>query len=302
MSTLTPRLTATLAGLLSLAWLGSAQAAPCGRPDVDATFPPDAAKGVPSNAVLTAHYGSPAVYADEPVSVTDAAGNAVSVTVTYDDADSLLRAAPAQGLSDGEHQIVWPGLRGVSGGAGVGRGSTVGFLVRSAPDTAPPVFGGLSDIAWDLARDRDPCLDRLDDRFVFKLRVGQASDDSGVGLLALRVFETVDPTSNQAAPTSLGVKAWPSSGVLEVRRPATQAGRTCFAAFAEDLLGQASGGGEREVCVKTKQPPFFDGCAVAAAGPGALPPLTAWHAGLLLLSLARLRRGRAPHARAPRAA
>ena len=302
MSTLTPRLPAALAGLLLFVRLGSAQAAPCGRPDVDAMFPPDTADGVPSNAVFTAHYGSPAVYADEAVSVTDAAGNAVSVTVTYDDADSLLRAAPIQPLSDGQHRIVWPGLRGVSDGAGLGRGSTAGFLVHSAPDTTPPVFAGLSGIDWDLARDRDPCLDRLDDRFVFRLRVGQAADDSGVGLLALRVFETVDPLSDQAAPSSLGVKAWPSSGVLEVRRPATQAGRSCFAAFAQDLLGQISGGGEREVCVKTKQPPFFDGCAVAAAGPGVPTQLASWHAGLLLVSLALLRRGRAPHARAPRAA
>lgn len=294
MSTLTPRMPATLAGVVVLAWLGSAQAAPCGRPDVDATFPPNSATDVPSNAVLSAHYASPAVYGDEPVGVTDPAGNAVSVTVTYDDADSLLRAAPDRALDDGPHQVVWPGLRGVSGG--VGRGSTAGFVVHGIADAAPPVFEGLTDIDWDLARDRDPCLDRLDDRFVFKLRVGQASDDAGVGLLALRVFETVDPGSHQPAPSSLGVKAWPSGGVLEVRRPATQSGRTCFAAFAQDLRGQVSGGAEREVCVKTKAAPFFDGCAVAAAAPGAPTPRTAWHAGLLLVGLALFRRGRAQHA------
>jgi MYXO-CTERM domain-containing protein len=302
MSLLPVRMRATLAGLTALSWLGSAAAAPCGRPDVDATFPPDQAMTVPPNATLAAHYASPALYDDEPVSLTDSAGAPVSVTVVYDEADSMLRVTPAQALGRGSYQLDWPGLRGV-GNAGVGRGSTTHFGVASIdPDSTPPVFAGLTDISWDLSRDRDPCLDQLDDRFVFKLQVGQASDASGVELLSLFAFQTVDPLSpEQTQPSSLGVYPWPADGVLEVRRPATQAGQTCFAAVAQDLAGAVSGGGEREVCVKTKKPPFFEGCAVAtpSGGPARQSPLGM---GLLLAGLALLRRGKAPHARAPRAA
>jgi hypothetical protein len=300
MSSLSPRTPATLAGLLLFSLCRLAQAAPCGRPDVDLAFPPDGASGVPTNAILAAHYGSPALYSDEPVSVLDAAGNSVSVTAAYDDADSMLRATPDQPLSLGHFQIVWPGLRGVSGSGGVGRGSDVGFTVGSALDAAPPVFAGLSDIQWDLSRDRDPCLDRLDDRFVFTLRVGQASDDSGAALLSLLVFQTEDPaTPEQSEPSRVGMRAWPEDGQLEIRRPAKKAGQTCFAAVAQDLVGSVSGGGEREVCVKTQKPPFFDGCAVAAPAPkGPFANGSAW---LALLGLAWLRRGRAPHARQLRA-
>jgi hypothetical protein len=95
------------------------------------------------------------------------------------------------------------------------------------------------------------------------------------------------------------LRAWPKDGVVEVRRPATKAGQTCFAALAQDLLGNVSGGGEREVCVKTKQAPFFDGCGVAALGTSPLAR-GAWGHGLALVALGLLRRGRAPHARKPR--
>ena len=300
MSTFTQRAPA-LAGLMVFSWLASAQAAPCGRPDVDATFPPENAAGVPPNAQLSAHYGSPAIYANEPVSLTDSTGSEVGVTVTYDDADSTLRVAPEQALSQGHHELNWPGLRGVNGSAGVGRGRRVAFTVQSALDATPPVFAGLSGIDWDLARDRDPCLDRLDDRFVFELRLGQASDDAGVELLSVLAFQTLDPVSpGQAEPSNLGVYPWPSDGVLRLRRPATKAGKTCFAAVAQDLVGTVSGGGEREVCVQTQEPPFFEGCAVVAR-PGSSAPQSAVSVGLLLAGLAWLWRGRAPHARAPRA-
>jgi hypothetical protein len=261
-------------------------------------FPPDGATGVTSNAILAAHYGSPALYADETVSLVDPAGNSVAVTLAYDDADSMLRATPDGPLSNGHFQLVWPALRGVGGG-GVGRGKSVGFSVGGALDATPPVFAGLSDITWDLARDRDPCLDRLEDRFVFTLKVGEASDDSGLELLSLLVFETRDPSApHQTEPSRVGIRAWPAHGAIEVRRPAKKAGETCFAAVTQDLVGSVSGSGEREVCVKTQKPPFFDGCAVAALGTKA--PGGAGDHWLLLIGLAWLRRGRAPHARQPR--
>jgi hypothetical protein len=298
MSTLTSR-AAALAGLMAFSWLASARAAPCGRPDIDATFPPDQAENVPPNASLSAHYASPAMYDDEPVSLIDDADAPVSALVTYDDADSMLRVAPEQPLAPGGYRIEWPGLRGVSN-SGVGRGRTTSFAVTSeANDAAPPVFAGLADISWDLSRERDPCLDRLDDRFVFTLEVGRGADDAGVELLSLLAFQTLDPLSPvRAAPSRVGVYPWPSDGVLEVRRPATESGKTCFAAVAQDLVGNVSGGGEREVCVKTKKPPFFEGCTIATA-PGR--PQPAPSLGLLLAGLAWLRRGRASHARAPRA-
>ena len=294
------RASALLAGIGLVSSSGLAGAAPCGRPDVDVTFPPNDAHDVPSNALFAAHYAAPAVYADEPVTMADSAGNAVALTSAFDDIDSMLRATPDQALGVGTYDIVWPGLRGVNGGAGVGRGSTTRVFVTNATDVASPMFAGLSDIKWDLARERDPCLDKLDDRFVFQLEVGHGSDDAPVEFLALQVFQTEDPLSpDQSAPGQVGRRAWPKNGTVEVKRPASKAGQTCFAAIALDLLGRVSGGGEREVCVKTKKSPFFDGCAVAASGPGAPTPRGAW--AFTLVGLWLLRRGRSAHARKPRA-
>ncbi len=299
MNTMHRRLPALLAGAAWFALSGLAGAAPCGRPDVDLTFPPNEAENVPANALFAAHYAAPAIFDDQPVSMTDAAGNAVAVTVTYDDAESMIHATPDQALAAGQYDIVWPGLRGRSGSGGVGRGSTTSLTVATTTDVASPVFAGLSDIDWDLSRDRDPCLDRLDDRFVFKLDVGQGSDDAPVEFLALHVFQTKDPLSpDQVGPSNVGLRAWPKDGVLEVRRPATKAGQTCFAALAQDLLGRVSGGGEREVCLKTKKPPFFDGCAVVVAGCGA--PLGGAGWSILLFGLGLFRRGRSAATRKPR--
>ena len=294
------RTPALLAALTFLSLSRLAQAAPCGRPDVDLTFPHDGAVSVPNNAILAAHYGAPALYDDEPVSLKDSSGNSIALTATFDDADSMLRATPDEPLPSGHFDLVWPALRGVSGGGGLGRGGTVGFSVSELTDATPPTFAGLTGIEWDLSREKDPCLDRLDDRFVFKLQVGQASDDSGSGLLSLLVFETRNPTTpDQTEPSRVGVRAWPEDGQIEIRRPAKKAGKTCFAAIAMDLVGSVSGGGEREVCVTTQKPPFFDGCSLAAPGRRApSAPSGAWFA---LLGLALLRRGRPPHARMPRA-
>lgn len=288
---------ALLAGLMVLLWARATEAAPCGRPDVDVTFPPGAASGVPTNAMLAAHYASPALYANEPVTLTDPTGAALDVTVSYDEADSMLRATPVQPLAAGPHEVVWPGLRGVSASGGVGRGRTTDFNVSGLADATPPSFAGLSAVEWDLARDRDPCLDRLDDRFVFQLRVGPGSDDAGTESLSLLVFETHDPGApHQGEPSRVGVQAWPSHGVVEIRRSAQHAGRTCFAAVLQDLVGNVSGGGEREVCVKTQAPPFFDGCSVGSAQLRSRSSALGSALGLLGLAWLR-RRGRGAHAR-----
>ena len=44
---------------------------------------------------------SPALYDDEPVSLIDCERHRLDVTVMYDDADSMLRATPAQALGPG---------------------------------------------------------------------------------------------------------------------------------------------------------------------------------------------------------
>jgi len=292
------RVSAGLGCALLLLISTTAQAAPCGRPDVDLTFPPSDATNVPSDAQLSAHYGSPALYDDEPVSLTDSESNELAITVSYDDADSMLRVRPEQPLAAGFHQLVWPGLRSVSSG-GVGRGSTTSFFVQDGADAGPPTFTGLSKVEWDLSRDSDPCLDRLEDRFVFDLELGRASDDSGTELLQLLVFETVDPASpEQTEPSKVALRALPEDGKVEVRRPARKAGKTCFAAVVQDLVGNVSGGGEVEVCAKTKRPPFFDGCSLSRSAESAAP--TSGQGWLwLLLALALRRRGSARAHAAP---
>jgi hypothetical protein len=286
-----PRATAALAGLGIWLCTSLAAAAPCGRPDVDFAFPPDDASNVPGNARLSAHYASPALYDDEPVTLTGPMGDELGVSVLYDDAQSMLRVSPHQPLEAGFHQVVWPGLRSVSSG-GVGRGSTIGFFVDNAVDTMPPRFSGLESIDWDLSRDRDPCLDGLEDRFVFDLELGEVDDDGGRELLSVLVFETVDPAEpERSEPRQVALRPVPASGKLELRRPAQRAGRTCFAAVVQDLLGAVSGGGEVEVCTQTKRPPFFDGCAVRRAI-GADPTRDrTWAFATSLLGLLLLRRG-----------
>jgi hypothetical protein len=295
MSSIAPRAFALLA-LASVPLVAlSAAAAPCGRPDVDVTFPPHDATNVPPNAQLAAHYSSPALYDDEPAILTDAQGNSSELSTSFDEADAMLRASPAEPLSAGFYSVVWPALRSVSSG-GVGRGSSVDFFVQDGSDTASPRFEGLTRLDWDLSRDNDPCLDRLDERFVFQLELGPASDDAGANLLAVLVFQTKDPlVAGDERPRRVLLSALPENGKLEVRRPASKAGKTCFAAVVQDLVGNVSGGGEVELCAKTKKPPFFDGCSVSAgrgAGPAAAPASVAAGAWVgLLLGLGLLRRG-----------
>ena len=247
--------------------VSAASAAPCGRPDIDVTFPGAGALSVPPNAELAAHYGAPPFYDDEPVLLTNAAGEGVSVATRFDEIESMLYATPSSVLAAGTYHVAWPGLRSLTTG-GVGQGRNVEFTVGGAADVATPSFPGLEDIQWDLSRDRDPCLDRLDDRFKFQLFLGSSADDAPAELLKVLVFQTRAPGSPSAAsPTQVALRALPSDGTLEVRRPADHAGQTCFAAVTRDLAGNVSGGGEREVCALTKKPPFFEGCAISRAAP-----------------------------------
>src|SRR5688500_16568892 len=285
-----PRAVLALTGVGLWLCASPAAAAPCGRPDVDFAFPPDQSSNVPGNAQLSAHYASPALYDDEPVILTGPMGQELSASVFYDDAQSLLQVSPEQPLEAGFHQVVWPGLRSVSSG-GLGRGSTIGFFVDNAIDTTPPRFAGLGSIGWDLSRDRDPCIDGLEDRFVFHLELGEVDDDSGRELLRALVFETAAPAdAERNEPSQVAPRPIPASGKLTLRRPAHRAGKTCFAAVVQDLLGGVSGGGEVEVCAETERPPFFEGCAIGGAVGAGAPRDRAWAFAIGALALLLLRR------------
>jgi MYXO-CTERM domain-containing protein len=273
-----------LAGLLvsERAW-----SAPCGIPDVDATYPRANALRVPSNAVLAAHYGAPAEYDGEVVTLTASNGLQIGLDVSYDQAEGLLRATPLSLLVAGSYTLVWPSLRGPATGAG--RSRTIDFSVAAAVDQAPPSFAGLGSVTWDLVRERDQCTDAIEDRYVFDFELGAASDDQDPGHLAVLVFETEHPRSGPSTPPEqLGIYPMPEDGKLRVKRPARRSGKSCFAAVTRDLVGFVSAGGNAEVCAETIEPPWFEGCSVAGgssrSGSGAL--------GLLgLFWLVRRRRG-----------
>jgi hypothetical protein len=241
-----------------------AEGAPCGVPEVVATFPRANALRVPSNATLAAHYGAPAEYDEEPVSLTASNGAVIALTVGYDEAEGMLRATPAEPLASGSYAIVWPALRGPATGAG--RSKTIEFSVVPAMDQAPPSFDGLRSVTWDLAREKDPCTDALEDRYVFDFTLGAADDDAGPGHLALLVFETEHPRSGPSTPPrQIGIYPLPDAGILHVPRSARRSGKSCFAAVTRDLVGFVSAGGHREVCIETIEPPWFEGCALARA-------------------------------------
>jgi hypothetical protein len=238
---------------------GIALAAPCGTPEVSASSPPDGATGVPTNAMPSASYGAPVDFGDEVVVMTGPLGSP-EIDVIYDEAENTLRTVPRAPLEPGAYTIEWPALRGV--GTGRGRARTVTFEVDGGDDVSPPSFEGLTAIEWDLSREEDPCTDALSDRLVFELTFGTASDDRDTSLLQALVFATERPEAPGAAPLPIEVTAWPESGKFTLRRPAEHEGRHCFAALVRDLVGQPSGGAEREVCVETRHGPFFRGCGL----------------------------------------
>jgi hypothetical protein len=252
---------ATIAVALLLA-ARAADAAPCGQPDIDATFPPHGAENVPVNATLSAHYSAPADYDDELVTLTGPAG-AVPVDVAYDAAESMLRAQPRAELGAGLYELAWPALRGLA--TNRGRGSTVTFSIGTAPDVEAPRFSGLTRLSWDLSREQDPCTDSLEDRFWFDLGLGSTSDDAPTSLLAVVVFETRGGgTTKSSPPEQIAVVPFPEKRVVRVERQAIGDETVCFAAVTRDLANRVSGGGDEEVCVETTAPPFFYGCSIAS--------------------------------------
>lgn len=287
------------AGLLGIALVCAApvaQATTCVKPDLIDTLPPDGAVRVPTNATLTAHYESTAEYLGEDVTLAEGDAPAESVPARFDSAEGLLSVTPPNGLVPGGHYVIaWPKLRGI-GTASLGRGLNASFTVTSAEDTASPSFEGLRAIDWDVRRAQDDCTGTIEQRFVFDVTPGHASDDLGTELLALLVLQTrgggVDTSPEQVLLAPL-----PSEGksVRVERSIAAATGHVCFSAIVKDLTGKPSSGNgaNREVCVDATAPPFFYGCRVTPLGRSGRPPsATPLLASLVLVLSAHRRRQR----------
>lgn len=285
----------------------TARAETCVKPDLLDTFPPNGAKNVPPNAKLTAHYEATAQYIDEDVrlvkgvSKSTSADDGESVPVTFSEDEGLLVTTPPSGLEPGERYVIkWPKLRGI-GTASKGTGADVAFTVGTTEDVEPPSFEGLTSIQWDVRRTSDDCTNGIEERFVFDVTPGQASDDSGTESLALVVYQTkggdVGTDPSKPVLTALLPKSQES---VRVERPIDGAiGHVCFAAHVKDLTGKVStgNGANKEVCVETTPPPFFYGCRVSGSGlvgpGGGMTRVAVVGFGFVVLSLRKRRRHRA---------
>ena len=283
---------AAIAALLGTAALASpARGAPCGRPDLVDMVPPNLASDVPPNATLSAHYAVSAEYLGEDV-VLDTPTGAQALPATFDATEGRLSITPPDPLQSGATYVVhWPALRGLNAAA-PGTAGQASFMVGAVPDGAPPEFAGVVGASWDLQRESNDCTDRIEERFVFDLDLGAASDDGGRGGLTLLLFQTSGPGANGGSVPVLARALPPEGTRARVALPTTDAvGHICFAGLVRDTTGQVSNSADREACVDTTQPPFFRGCSVA---PNARPTRAGGLCGLLaaLLLATRTRRGR----------
>jgi hypothetical protein len=233
-------------------------------------LPRDGATSVPTNATLTAHYASPAVYDGEAVVVEHTAPGASDtpreppreLTGDFDENEGLLAVTPDAPLAAGdEYTLTWPRLHG-SDHAGEGRGGKVSFRAGTAEDTESPAFAGFSNIAWDVLRVRDDCTDSLEDRFAFDLGLRGASDDGGRDSLELVVFQR--GRSGAQGVEVLHVPIPERGETVRIERALEDArGSVCFSGIVRDLTGRASSGDAPAVCTTTVPPPFFYGCRVS---------------------------------------
>ncbi len=287
---------AARAGALALFSAHFARAAPCGRPDLLETTPPNGATDVPINAGLSARYAPSAEYLNEAVTFEHVGVGEETATATFDVNEGLLTIQPAAPLvALDPYKIHWPALRGLST-ATLGTGADVAFTAGTTADSAAPTFGGVRSLDWDVERPTDECSDAEDDRFRFDLSFEEATDDGGNPMLTLVVFQTAGPTLRMGEPPlPVLVRRFPGRGErVPVHRSIDVAtGRVCFAALARDARGQISQSAQHEVCATTVKPPFFYGCSLAA-GPssgGPSPPALLYFAAVLVLH-SRRKRGR----------
>jgi hypothetical protein len=272
---------------------GVAAAAPaaraqCGKPDLVDMVPPDEATGVPRNAKLGAHYATSAEYLGEDVVLVHPDGSEQLLDATWDPTEQLLSVVPSSSAltANSTYEIRWPVLRGLNAAA-PGLGGTARFTTGAGFDAAPPTFAGVAGLSWDWERKVSECVDETVERFVFDVDLGVAADDGGASGLTLMLFQTKGPRV-LGMPVPIPARAWPQSGTrAEVRLTREEGvGEVCFAGLVRDTLGQVSEGGDVQACVHTTDPPFFNGCSVAAARgarDGAL-------ASLLTLAVLLLRR------------
>jgi hypothetical protein len=260
----------------------------CGKPDLVDMVPPDGATGVPLNATLGAHYQASADYLGEDVVLVRPGGEEQALTGTFDATEGLLSVTPTEPLlAGGAYTVRWPALRGLNAAA-PGLGGEASFTAGAADDTEAPTFDGVTAISWDFERAQNDCLDALEERFVFDLRLGAADDDGGRDALTLIVFQTAGPQI-AGKPVAVSTRAIPAAGdAARVKLPPGQAvGHVCFAALVRDTTGKVSASGDVESCVQTPAPPFFQGCSVAGAGGGATTALGALASVALAALMAR---------------
>lgn len=259
---------ALLALLASTLSSSVAAAEPCNRPDLKDTMPPNAALGVPTNAALHARYATSAEYLDEEI-VLERVATGESETfsgsqVSWVSVEGVLSITPSTPLASSElYRVRWPGLRGIAT-ASRGRGKDIEFETGATEDVELPVFDGISGLEWDVERETDPCTDAQEERYVFDVEVPDASDDGGRESLTLLVFQTRGPDVDPKSPRPVLVSRLPAAGkTVRVSQTIDDGvGEVCFAGVVRDLTGKVSGGGNRERCVETVEPPFFYGCAI----------------------------------------
>ncbi len=285
---------AALAALVPLLASSVARAETCNRPDLKDTMPPDGATGVPTNASLHARYATSAEYLGEEI-VLERVSNGELQTfeganVSWTSVEGVLSITPEGGLVPGElYRLSWPSLRGIAT-ASKGTSKQIEFEAGTIEDVELPLFDGASGLEWDVLRETDPCTDAQEERYVFDLELPGAEDDGGRDSLTLLVFQTRGPDVDPGAPKPVSVGRLPAAGrSVRIPQPIDRGiGQMCFAAVVRDLTGKVSGGGNREQCVETVEPPFFYGCAIARPRGGS--PASAIAASLLALWLVRRRR------------
>jgi hypothetical protein len=251
------------AAVLALA-SSTAKAAPCGRPDLIETFPKDGSTEVPPNAQLSARYAPSAEYVQEEVTLEHVGVGPEMATVAFNSHEGLLTLSPAAPMIPTDsYRIRWPGLRGIST-AVVGKSADVTFTVGPTPDTQAPKFAGVRSVEWDVERANDDCTGAAEERFVFDVKLFDATDDAETDMLSLVIFQTQGPGTVAGAPEPVLTQRFPEKGsTVQVRRAIDDAkGKVCFAALVEDSVGQISTSAEHEVCTKTVKPPFFYGCSM----------------------------------------
>jgi hypothetical protein len=248
------------------------------------TIPDDMATGVPTNAMLFAHYQANAQYINEPVTFDQihmgtpvflnrdlsnamckqAAGADAGMSQTpcsqFVSSEGMLEVTPPDPLVPGDDYVVhWPALRGINT-ATIGSTADLHFTAGMGPDMAAPTFEGVTSVSWDVSREKDSCTGQIEDRYDYKLGLGSAADDGGRDSLTLLVYESVG--TGGLAPVL--IQRLPASGQGVTVTSTVQVGHVCFAAIVRDLTMKVSTSGA-PVCVDTVSTPFFYSCRAATA-------------------------------------